>query len=77
MAKAVKKVTKKAVKKPDLTEKGFVTISGSDPRNGIVTLKKFGKGFLLTNTRTGLEQPIAAFTKAVTRYNEEINNSQR
>lgn len=68
---------KAAKKKPDLTEKGFTSISGSDPRNGIVVLKKFSKGFLLTNSRTGLEETIKAFTKAVTRYNEEINNSHR
>ena len=74
MATAKKKA---ANKKPDLTEKGFKTITGSDPRNGTVVLKKFGKGFLLTNDRTGLEESIAAFSKATTRYNEEINNSHR
>lgn len=71
------KAKKTASKKPNLTEKGFKEISGSDPRNGIVTLKRFGNGFLLTNTRTGLEEKINAFTKATGRYNEEINNSQR
>lgn len=71
------KATKAAKKKPDLTEKGFVEMKGSDPRNGIVHLKKFGKGFLLTNSRTGLEENHKTFTKASDRYNEEINNSQR
>jgi hypothetical protein len=69
MAKAVKS-TKKV-----LTTKAFFTISGTDPRNGIVTLKKFGKGFLLTNTRTGMEETIAAQTKAIEAYNIQINNS--
>lgn len=78
-ATPVKKTAKKAAnrKKADLTEKGFVSITGSDPRNGIVTLKKFGNGFLLTNSRTGLEESIKAFTKATAAYDYEINNSQK
>lgn len=65
MAKAVKK----------LTSKKFFTISGTDPKNGIVTLKKFGKGFLLSNSRTGAEINIAAQTKAIEAYNDQINTS--
>lgn len=64
-------------KKKALTSKGFFSITGSDPRNGIVTLKKFGKGFLLTNTRIGLEESIATFSKAMDQYNFQINNSHK
>ena len=72
--KAAKPAKKAAA---DLTEKGFQMIQGSDPRNGIVTLKKFGKGFLLTNTRTGLEKNIATFTKATAEYREQINTARK
>lgn len=62
-------------KAKNLTSKQFFSISGTDPKNGIVTLKKFGKGYILSNSRTGAVLKIADQTKAIENYNHQINTS--
>jgi hypothetical protein len=74
MAKAVKP-TKAAKPTKVLTTKKFFTISGSDPRNGIVTLTKAANGLLLTNSRTELSKQFTCEQEAIAAYNHQINTS--
>lgn len=52
-------------------------IVGHDQKNGTVTLVAEGKGYRVTNDRTGYNEFVATRTVAVEEYNSQINNSHR